>query len=78
VHDKARCLDPLLVHDTIISPLPEESVGDQTIRRRLAARYAHPVPKATPAAGLGCATAAGLILQAHPGTEDSAIRILLI
>jgi hypothetical protein len=68
----------LLVHDTIISPLPEEPVGHQAIRQRLADRYAHPVPKATPAAGLGCTTAAGLILQVHPRTEDSAIRILLI
>lgn len=43
--DKALYVYRLLVHDKIISPMPEELVGEKTIRHRLAAWYAHQLPK---------------------------------
>ena len=44
----ACCIIEILVHEAIISLLPQVQVGDQTLRDRLAVRYAHPVPKAHP------------------------------
>ena len=46
--DKALYIYRLLVHDKIISPMPEEQVGEKTIRHRLAAWYAHQLPKGHP------------------------------
>ena len=43
--DKALYVYRLLVHDKIISPMPEDQVGEKTIRHRLAAWYAHQLPK---------------------------------
>ena len=43
--DKALYVYRLLVHDKIISPMPEDQVGEKTIRHRLAAWYAHGLPK---------------------------------
>ena len=45
----------LLVHDKIISPMPEEQVAEKTIRHRLAAWYAHQLPAGSPAARLDTA-----------------------
>lgn len=45
---KALYVYRLLVHDKVISPMPEEQVADQTIRHRLAAWYAHQLPKGHP------------------------------
>ena len=39
--DKALYVYRLLVHDTIIAPMPEDQVGEKTIRHRLASWYAH-------------------------------------
>lgn len=41
---KALYVYRLLVHDKIISPMPEDQVGERTIRHRLAAWYAHQLP----------------------------------
>ena len=46
--DKALYVYRLLVHDKIISPMPEEQVGDKMIRHRLAAWYAHQLPAGHP------------------------------
>jgi hypothetical protein len=46
--EKALYVYRLLVHDKVISPMPEEQVGDKTIRHRLAAWYAHQLPKGHP------------------------------
>jgi hypothetical protein len=46
--DKALYVYRLLVHDKVISPMPEEQVGDKTIRHRLATWYAHKLPKGHP------------------------------
>jgi hypothetical protein len=46
--EKALYIYRLLVHDKVISPMPEEQVGDQSIRHRLAAWYAHQLPKGHP------------------------------
>ena len=46
--DKALYVYRLLVHDKLIAPMPEEQVGDKTIRHRLAAWYAHQLPKGHP------------------------------
>jgi Domain of unknown function (DUF5062) len=46
--DKALYVYRLLVHDKVISPMPEEQVSEQTIRHRLAAWYAHKLPKGHP------------------------------
>ncbi len=43
--DKALYVYRLLVHDKVIAPMPEEQVSDKTIRHRLAAWYAHQLPK---------------------------------
>ncbi len=43
--DKALYVYRLLVHDKVISPMPEEQVADKTIRHRLAAWYANQLPK---------------------------------
>lgn len=39
--DKALYVYRLLVHDRLITPMPEEQVGEKTIRHRLASWYAH-------------------------------------
>lgn len=41
---KALYVYRLLVHDKIISPMPEDQVGEKTIRHRLAAWHAHQLP----------------------------------
>ena len=46
--DKALYVYRLLVHDKVISPMPEEQVGERTIRHRLAAWYAHRLPAGHP------------------------------
>jgi hypothetical protein len=46
--DKALYVYRLLVHDKVISPMPEGEVGDKTVRHRLAAWYAHQLPKGHP------------------------------
>jgi len=45
---KALYVYRLLVHDKLISPMPEDQIGEQTIRHRLAAWYAHQLPKGHP------------------------------
>lgn len=45
---KALYIYRLLVHDKVISPMPEEQVAEKTIRHRLAAWYAHQLPKGHP------------------------------
>ncbi len=45
---KALYVYRLLVHDKLISPMPEEQVGEKTIRHRLAAWYAHQLPDGHP------------------------------
>jgi hypothetical protein len=39
--DKALYVYRLLVHDHLIAPMPEDQVGEKTIRHRLASWYAH-------------------------------------
>jgi len=46
--NKALYVYRLLVHDKVISPMPEEQVGEKTIRHRLAAWYAHQLPEGHP------------------------------
>jgi hypothetical protein len=46
--EKALYVYRLLVHDKIIAPMPEEQVGEKTVRHRLAAWYAHRLPKDHP------------------------------
>ncbi|MGH8290303.1 MAG: DUF5062 family protein [Steroidobacteraceae bacterium] len=43
--DKALYVYRLLVHDKVISPMPEDQVSNKTIRHRLAAWYAHQLPE---------------------------------
>ena len=43
--DKALYVYRLLVHDKVISPMPEDQVAEKTIRHRLATWYAHQLPK---------------------------------
>jgi Domain of unknown function (DUF5062) len=43
--DKALYVYRLLVHDKVISPLPEDQVAEKTVRHRLAAWYAHQLPQ---------------------------------
>lgn len=43
--DKALYVYRLLVHDKLISPMPEEQVSEKTIRHRLATWYAHQLPE---------------------------------
>jgi hypothetical protein len=45
--DKALYVYRLLVHDKIITPMPEGQLGEKTIRHRLASWYAH-LPQAHP------------------------------
>lgn len=49
--DKALYVYRLLVHDKKIQPMPEEQVGEKTIRHRLATWYAHQLPKDDPLLG---------------------------
>ena len=46
--DKALYIYRLLVHDRLISPMPEEQVGEKTVRHRLATWYAHQLPAGHP------------------------------
>ena len=46
--DKALYVYRLLVHDKLIAPMPEEQVGEKTIRHRLATWYAHQLPDGHP------------------------------
>ena len=41
----------LLVHDKIITPMPEEQVAEKSVRHRLALWYAHQLPKGHPLLG---------------------------
>lgn len=43
--DKALYVYRLLVHDKIITPMPEDQVGEKTVRHRLASWYAHLPPE---------------------------------
>jgi len=43
--EKALYVYRLLVHDKIIAPMPEDQVGEKTVRHRLATWYAHQLPK---------------------------------
>lgn len=45
---KALYIYRLLVHDKKIAPMPEDQVSEKTIRHRLAAWYAHQLPKGHP------------------------------
>ena len=49
--DKALYVYRLLVHDKIIAPMPEDQVGEKTVRHRLATWYAHQLPKGDPLLG---------------------------
>ena len=46
--DKALYIYRLLVHDKMIAPMPEEQVGEKTVRHRLATWYAHQLPAGHP------------------------------
>ena len=46
--DKALYIYRLLVHDKMIAPMPEDQVGEKTVRHRLAAWYAHQLPVGHP------------------------------
>ena len=46
--DKALYVYRLLVHDKVISPMPEDQVSEKTIRHRLATWYAHQLPEGHP------------------------------
>ena len=48
---KALYVYRLLVHDKKIQPMPEEQVGEKSIRHRLATWYAHQLPKDDPLLG---------------------------
>jgi hypothetical protein len=43
--DKALYVYRLLVHDKIITPMPEAQVSEKSVRHRLASWYAHQLPK---------------------------------
>jgi Domain of unknown function (DUF5062) len=45
---KALYVYRLLVHDKVIAPMPEDQVGEKTIRHRLATWYAHQLPEGHP------------------------------
>jgi Domain of unknown function (DUF5062) len=45
---KALYVYRLLVHDKLISPMPEEQVSEKSIRHRLATWYAHQLPAGHP------------------------------
>jgi hypothetical protein len=42
--DKALYVYRLLVHDKLITPMPEEQVAEKTVRHRLASWFAHLPP----------------------------------
>ena len=46
--EKALYIYRLLVHDKVISPMPEDQVSEKTIRHRLATWYAHQLPDGHP------------------------------
>jgi hypothetical protein len=46
--EKALYVYRLLVHDKIISPMPEDQIAEKTIRHRLAAWHAHQLPAGHP------------------------------
>ena len=46
--DKALYVYRLLVHDKVISPMPEDQVSERTIRHRLATWHAHQLPEGHP------------------------------
>ena len=46
--DKALYVYRLLVHDKLIAPMPEDQVGEKTVRHRLASWYAHQLPPGHP------------------------------
>jgi len=46
--DKALYVYRLLVHDRIISPMPEEQLSEKSIRHRLASWYANQLPEGHP------------------------------
>jgi hypothetical protein len=48
VNLKALYVYRLLVHDKVIAPMPEDQVSEKSIRHRLAAWYAHQLPKGHP------------------------------
>lgn len=43
--EKALYVYRLLVYEKVISPMPEDQVGEKTVRHRLAAWYAHQLPE---------------------------------
>jgi hypothetical protein len=45
---KALYVYRLLVHDKVITPMPEDQVSEKTIRHRLATWYAHQLPDGHP------------------------------
>ncbi len=49
--EKALYVYRLLVHDQKLQPMPEEQVSEKSIRHRLAAWYAHQLPKDDPLLG---------------------------
>jgi hypothetical protein len=46
--DKALYIYRLLVHDKLIAPMPEDQVGEKTVRHRLATWHAHQLPEGHP------------------------------
>ena len=42
--NKSLFIYRLLVHDKVISPMPEDQVSEKSVRHRLAAWYAHRLP----------------------------------
>jgi len=46
--DKALYVYRLLVHDKVITPMPEDQVAEKTIRHRLATWHAHHLPAGHP------------------------------
>lgn len=48
VKEKLLYIYRLLVHDKVISPMPEEQVSEKTIRHRITMWYAHQLPKDHP------------------------------
>ena len=47
-HEKIEYIYRLLVHDKVISPMPEDQVSQQTMRHRLAMWITHQLPKDHP------------------------------
>lgn|SRR6185437_1887521 len=45
---KALYVYRLLVHDKVITPMPEDQVSEKTVRHRLATWYAHQLPAGHP------------------------------